>query len=189
MTKNIPTPAELAAKAEEQKQNETETAQEANINQKEEPQEAVSGVEAPEDTPEAVEEPQAEEPEADESVSEEEGDPNETAEGETFPRKYVEELRAESAKYRVEAKKAEEYGQRLQHSLVAQDGRLADPADLPYDPALLDDPEALEAAITEFIEKYPNMRSVRAGGDIGQGNVGVDKPQETDLISIIRGMQ
>lgn len=184
----IPSPADLAAKAEE-KQTETETAetaQETNINQKEEPQEAVSGVEAPEDTPTPVEEPESE---ADESVSEEEGDPNETEEGETFPRKYVEELRAESAKYRVEAKKAEEYGQRLQHSLVAQDGRLADPADLPYDSALLDDPEALDAAITEFIEKYPNMRSVRAGGNIGQGNVGVDKPQETDLISIIRGMQ
>lgn len=184
----IPTPAELAAKAEE-KQNETETAQNTDINQKEEPQEAVSGVEAPEDTPEAVEEPESEEPEADESVSKQEGDPNETEEGETFPRKYVEELRAESAKYRVEARKAEEYGERLQQALVAQDGRLAAPEDLPYDPALLDDPEALEAAVTAYIEKYPNMRSVRAGGDIGQGNVGVDKPQETDLISIIRGMQ
>lgn len=169
----IPTPADVAAKT-ETAQEAPETAQEADINRKEEPQEAVSGVEAPEDTLEVT-------PTSDSDKTK--------GESETFPRKYVEELRAESAKYRVEAKKAEEYGQRLQNALVAQDGRLADPADLPYDPALLDDPEALDAAVTAYIEKYPNMRAFKAGGDIGQGNVGADKPQETDLISIIRGMQ
>jgi hypothetical protein len=89
----------------------------------------------------------------------------------TFPRKYVEDLRTESAKHRTEAKEAREalepLQQRLLSMLVEKTGRLADPTDLAFDAALLD--EGLEAAIDALLETKPHLASRRVVGDIGQG--------------------
>ncbi|MDN6537105.1 MAG: hypothetical protein L0K73_09920 [Corynebacterium variabile] len=68
-------------------------------------------------------------------------------EQDTFPRAYVEKLRKENAGYREKAKRTEALERRLHHALVAADGRLADPSDLPFDAAHLDDPDALAAAV------------------------------------------
>lgn len=94
------------------------------------------------------------------------------ADGDTFPRAYVEELRAESAKHRTAAKEAAEalepLQQRLFGLLVEKTGRLADPSDLAYDAALLDE-EALTAAIDALLDTKPHLASRRVAGDIGQG--------------------
>ena len=68
-----------------------------------------------------------------------EGDEQPDDNAETFPRSVVEKLRQENGKYRQRAAQADAYAQRLHTALVAATGRLADPADLPYDAAHLDD--------------------------------------------------
>ena len=87
----------------------------------------------------------------------------------TFPRDYVEKLRDENAKYRQRAQKADDLAHRLHNALTAATGRLADPSDLPYEESHLDDPEALETAISELLEKKPHLGSRKPAGNIGQG--------------------
>lgn len=123
---------------------------------------------------------------SEESVSE--GDPNETDEGDTFPRKYVEDLRRENAKYRERAQESEKIAQRLQTALVSLDGRLADPEDLPFDWAYIEDPEALAEAISDLIARKPGLRAQQLAGDAGQGKRGSEKKPAADLISLIRGL-
>ncbi|WP_209323866.1 hypothetical protein [Brevibacterium renqingii] len=87
----------------------------------------------------------------------------------TFPRDYVEKLRDENAKYRQRAQKADDLAHRLHNALTAATGRLADPSDLPYEESHLDDPEALETAISELLAKKPHLGSRKPAGNIGQG--------------------
>jgi len=96
----------------------------------------------------------------------------ERTEPETFPREYVEKLRRESAGYRDKAKRTDELAQRLHTALVAATGRLADPADLPYDEAHLNDPDALTAAVDALLASKPHLASRRPTGDVGQGASG-----------------
>ena len=72
--------------------------------------------------------------------------------------------------------------------LVEKDGRLADPADLPFEPEYLKDPEALYQAITDLITRKPGLKARGARGDVGagQGNKGAPKP--VDLIDIIKNL-
>lgn len=105
----------------------------------------------------------------------------------TFPRAYVEKLRKENASYREKAKTVDALEVRLHTALAAQDGRLASPDDLPFDPAHLEDPEALESAITELIKTRPGLRAQRISGDIGQGKRGTATPTRPGLIEAIRG--
>lgn len=107
--------------------------------------------------------PEVEEtPEVDDSPTGNEG-------SDTFPREYVEKLRDENAKYRQRAQKADDLAKRLHNALVTASGRLADPSDLEYSPEHLDDPEALETAITDLLAKKPHLGSRKPVGSIGQG--------------------
>lgn len=131
----------------------------------------------------------------DEQETVSEGDSNETPEGETFSRSYVEKLRKESAKYRDRAKQVDEItaerdglARRLHAALVAADGRLADPTDLEFDAAHLEDGQALAKAVGDLIARKPGLRSRKIGGDVGAGKRGTPKNREVDLINIIRGM-
>lgn len=103
-------------------------------------------------------------------------------EGDTFPRQYVEDLRAESAKHRTAAKEAQAalapLQERLFGLLVAGTGRLADPTDLPFDPALLDEAKMTEA-IDALLERKPHLASRTVSGDIGQGG---GQPAEQGLL-------
>ena len=92
-----------------------------------------------------------------------------TEEQDTFPREYVEKLRDENAKYRQRAQKADDLARRLHSALVTATGRLQDASDLPYDESHLDDPEALETAISELLAKKPHLGSRKPAGNIGQG--------------------
>lgn len=94
--------------------------------------------------------------------------PDET-EPDTFPRQVVEELRRENAKYRQRAGQVDDLARRLHTELVRATGRLADPTDLPFDAAHLDDPDALAAAIADLLDRKPHLASRRPAGDIGQG--------------------
>lgn len=101
---------------------------------------------------------------------------DEQPERETFPRSVVEKLRQENDKYRQRAARADAYAQRLHTALVAATGRLADPADLPYDAEHLDDAEALTAAIDELLTDKPHLASRKPSDDIGQGQRGPARP-------------
>lgn len=93
-------------------------------------------------------------------------------EAETFPREVVEQLRKENGKYRTRAQQADQLAHRLHTELVRATGRLADPSDLPFDQAHLDDPEQLVTAVTNLLEAKPHLASRRPIGDAGQGNRG-----------------
>ena len=88
---------------------------------------------------------------------------------ETFPREYVEKLRKENADARVKAKRADDLAERLHTALVAATGRLADPSDLPFDDAHLEDADALNAAVDALLARKPHLASRRPVGAIGQG--------------------
>ncbi|MBZ4498038.1 hypothetical protein [Dermacoccus sp. Tok2021] len=88
---------------------------------------------------------------------------------ETFPREYVEKLRKENADARVKAKRADDLAARLHTALVAATGRLADPSDLPFDDAHLEDEDALNAAVDALLARKPHLASRRPVGSIGQG--------------------
>jgi hypothetical protein len=106
----------------------------------------------------------------------------------TFPRSYVEKLRRESQGYRERADQnatsAEQYAQRLYTEMVRATGRLADPSDLAFDQAHLDDPDSLSGAIDELLQRKPHLASRRLTGDIGQGASGNGSP--VDLAGMLR---
>lgn len=100
----------------------------------------------------------------------------------TFPRAYVEKLRAEAAEHRVRAKRADDLAARLLETTVrsAAASILADPADLLLhtdDADLVDDdgfPDAdriIEAAKT-LVATKPHLATRRPTGDIDQGTRG-----------------
>lgn len=103
---------------------------------------------------------------------------------ETFPREYVEKLRKEAADARVKAKRADDLAVRLHTALVAATGRLADPSDLPFDEAHLEDADALSAAVDALVAVKPHLASRRPFGAIGQGATAT--PAGVDLAGILR---
>lgn len=105
-------------------------------------------------------------------------------EPDTFPRSVVEKLRRENAGYRDKARKAEDYARELFHARVAATGRLADPEDLPFDEALLDDRDALLAAVEDLLARKPHLGSRKPRGDVGQGLSG--DGSNVDLAGILR---
>lgn len=104
-------------------------------------------------------------------------------EPETFPRAYVEQLRAEAAEHRVKAKDRDTLAERLHVALVAATGRLADPTDLPFDEAHLDE-AALTAAIDALLARKPHLASRRPKGAVGQGASA--SSADVDLAGILR---
>ena len=102
----------------------------------------------------------------------------------TFPRDYVENLRKENGRYRQRASDRDALAQRLHTSLVTATGRLADPTDLQFDDAHLEDADALNAAIDELLERKPHLASRRPRGDVGQGIT--TKSDSVDLAGILR---
>lgn len=106
-------------------------------------------------------------------------------EPDTFPRSYVEELRQENGKYRQRAQKTDELVQRLHTSLVAATGRLADPSDLEFNEAHLDDEEALNAAVEDLLARKPHLGARKPRGDVGQG-ITSGSSDTVDLAGLLR---
>lgn len=103
----------------------------------------------------------------------------------TFSRTYVEKLRRENAGYRERANRADDLAVKLHAALVQATGRLADPTDLPFDAAHLDDPDALAAAIDALLAGKPHLASRRPFGDVGQGNRG-NSAEPVNLADMLR---
>lgn len=95
-------------------------------------------------------------------------------------------LRQENGKWRQRAQRADDLAQRLHTELVRATGRLADPSDLPFDAAHLDDIEALTAAIDALLAGKPHLANRRPSGNIGQGELS-DRSATVDLAAILRG--
>lgn len=104
----------------------------------------------------------------------------------TFPKAYVDKLRKEAADNRVKAKRADDLAQQVHTLLVEKTGRLADATDLPFDAAHLDDPAALDAAISDLLAAKPHLASRTPRGNIGQG-VNVPKTDEFSLAGWLKG--
>lgn len=114
------------------------------------------------------------------------GDDDESdSDADTFSRTYVEKLRRENASYRERAQRADELANRLHAALVDATGRLADPTDLPFDAAHLDDADALTAAIDALLAGKPHLASRRPFGDVGQGNRG-GSAESVSLAELLR---
>lgn len=94
----------------------------------------------------------------------------ETAQGDTEPKSYdadyVNGLKQEAVDHR---QKAKALATRLHAELVRATGRLADPNDLPYDAAHLEDADAINAAIDELLTRKPHFATRVPQGHVGQG--------------------
>jgi hypothetical protein len=103
----------------------------------------------------------------------------------SFDAEYVGKLREESAGYRTRLRDRE---QAMHRMMVEKSGRLADPADLTFDVAHLDDPDVLAAAIDALLEAKPHLkaRAFEAGG-AAQGTRG-PASSEVNLAELMRGM-
>lgn len=105
----------------------------------------------------------------------------------TFPREVVEQLRQENGRYRQRAQHADELAQRLHTELVRATGRLADPTDLPFDAAHLDDAGALAGALDALLDGKPHLAARRVTGDVGQGNRGTAS-RPFSLLDTLKGL-
>ena len=124
------------------------------------------------------------EPEAETTESEEpaasETDETDTADDENSSTDQIAEVRREAAGYRTKLRDTEAQLQRVQselfHAKVAATGRLADASDMPVNVELLDDGDALNAAIDELLQSKPHLKA-RSFGGIGQG----EKPERSSV--------
>lgn len=95
--------------------------------------------------------------------------------GDTFPRDYVEGLRRESAGYREKAKAAEARADELARALftaqVAATGKVENPAEIPFDAAIVDDIDAINAIVDAAITTRPYIKA-RTFAPVGQGERG-----------------
>lgn len=142
--------------------------------------EDVSEAPVPEDTPV--------EPEAPESTSEGvSGDVSEPA-GDNDSGQ-VSKLRDEAAKHRVRARDAEAQNAALQEQifglLVQLDGRLADPADLPYADGMAT-PEGVAAAIAQLLEAKPHF-AARKPAALPEQSVAQEAPAGSTFSEWLRG--
>lgn len=103
---------------------------------------------------------------------------------ETFPLAYVQKLRTEAAEARVKAKRTDDLATALFTERVRATGRMADPSDLPFNAELLDDPDALTAAIDTLLASKPHLASRTPRGDVGQGSTGASG--DVDLAALLR---
>ncbi|MDG4669190.1 hypothetical protein [Mycobacterium sp. 236(2023)] len=92
---------------------------------------------------------------------------------ETFPAHVVKELREKNGKYRTRARDAEARVDELSRALftarVTATGKLASADELEYNAELLDDDDALNAAIDDLLVKRPHYAARKVTGDVGQG--------------------
>lgn len=69
---------------------------------------------------------------------------------------------------------------------VAATGRLVDPSGLPYDAALVNNPEALDAAITALLLASPHLGRIVVSGDVDQDARDEVEPPAPNLLSILK---
>jgi hypothetical protein len=142
----------------------------------------------PELTPESHADASADAPLADAMAETAQDDSGPDDDGRTFDYDYVKGLREEAKSWRIKAAKTEELQAQLGVQLTRADGRLADPADLPFDPEYLTDPQKHADAITELLKAKPHYATRRPapGSTIHQGPVGEPLAPKPDLVAGLR---
>ncbi len=122
-------------------------------------------------------------------------------EPDTFPRAYVEDLRAEAAEHRTRARdngaRADLLAERLLAQTVASvtSEVLADPSDLLdltdhhdlVDENGLPDPDLIETAAAQLVERKPHLARRRPSGTVDQGAREPETPS-VDLAGILRSV-
>lgn len=98
---------------------------------------------------------------------------------------YVKKLREEAAAQHLNPKRADDDTRKVFQLRVAATGRLADPTDLAFDEALLEDSEALTGAIDDLLAAEPITASAASVGSVGQGAVG-DASHNADRAGTLR---
>ena len=136
--------------------------------------------------------PAGDEDPADEDEDQPAGDEDEDEDGDSFPRSYVKRLRERSAGYRARAKTAEGRVTELERALFTERVRaldvLADPADLPYDGDLLEDPDAMRSAVDALVRERPHYRRRGTADPSSTGSRHRSSPSDTvSLSAIMRG--
>ena len=111
------------------------------------------------------------------------------AEPRSFDATYVERLRTEAADYRVKAKRADALARQVVEAYVTGEGRLHDPADLPWSDDYLDDDGLVDtakvrAAIDQLVERKPYLAARRPVEPIAQG--ARPEPARVNLATILR---
>ncbi len=101
----------------------------------------------------------------------------------------VRRLRDEAAATRVGSRRAETLAQRLVEAQAGATGLLADPTDLRFDPALLDDeglpdPGKVRTAAEALIAAKPHLASRTPRGDVEQG--ARDDSADVSLAGLLR---
>lgn len=124
-------------------------------------------------------------PPADPAPADEAPEGDDSPEGDTFPRAYVEKLRAQNARYRERSRNADELARRLHTELVRATGRLADPGDLEFDREHLADADTITAAIDALLATKPHLASRKPTGEIGQGQRSTGG-EPVSLLSILK---
>jgi hypothetical protein len=117
-----------------------------------------------------------------------EGESEPEDDGRTFDYAYVKGLREEAKSWRIKAAKTDELQARLHAELTKADGRLADPADLPFDAEHLADPQKHAEAISNLLNAKPHYASRKPapGSTIHQGPVGAPVAPKPDLIASLQ---
>jgi hypothetical protein len=161
-------------------------------NDQQAPEDLEDDQQAPPEDDDQQDDDQQDDDQQDDDGDDDQDDDDDQQDGDTFPRPYVERLRARSAGYRARARQAEGRVGELERELFTERVRaldlLADPADLPYDPELLEDPDALAEAARRLVKDRPHYR--RRGTLDGTGTGSRDRAGSTDgvsLAAIMRG--
>lgn len=112
--------------------------------------------------------------------------------GDSFPRPYVERLRARSAGYRTRATAAEARVGDLERALFTERVRaldvLADPSDMAFDADMLDDADALAGAVADLVAARPHYRKRGTTSTGTTGSREAASPRDgVSLTGIMRG--
>ena len=130
---------------------------------------------APDEHPSSA---QRDDDQGDDQRNDDEGD-DDQRDDDTFPRSYVQRLRERSNGYRLQLRERESDVDTLQRQLFAERLQrldlVIDHDAVPYDPALLDEPNALQEHVEQLLDAKPYLRKRKVSGNIGQHSNTSDK--------------
>src|SRR5690625_4447696 len=124
---------------------------------------------APDEHPSSA---QRDDDQGDDQRDDDQRDDDDQGNDDTFPRSYVQRLRERSNGYRLQLRERESEVDKLQRQLFAERLQrldlVVDHDAVPYDPALLDDDDALQEHVEGLLSAKPYLRKRKVSGNIGQ---------------------
>lgn len=130
---------------------------------------------APDEHPSSA---QRDDDQGDDQRNDDEGD-DDQRDDDTFPRSYVQRLRERSNGYRLQLRERESEVAALQRQLFTERLQrldlVVDVDAVAFDPALLDEPNALQEHVEQLLDAKPYLRKRKVSGNIGQHSNTSDK--------------